>query len=222
MVCPWCLVGKRRLDKAAQAAREQLGVELVVRWRPFFLDSTLPPSPGFDKLAHYNAKFGAQRVAAMVPAMKDVGAREGVAFSYGGRISNTLDAHRLAEHAYEVGGSPLQCAVMDAMMRAYFEREADVGDAAVLADAAASAGMDRAEAAAYLASDAGRGEVARQAASGRVGGPRGARVSGVPFFVVNGRYALEGAQEPGVLLEAIRAAVEDMGADGGEQKAARG
>jgi predicted DsbA family dithiol-disulfide isomerase len=205
-ICPWCFVGKRRFDAAVAALRAagRPDLEVDVRWRPFFLDPSLPRE-GVDKLAHYKRKFGEERMAQMIPYMRATGAKETppIAFSYGGRISNTLDSHRLLELAHEQGGASLQNALVERLAHAYFEAEQDIGDREVLADAAASAGMERGAVAAFLASDAKAAEVKAEAEAFR----REHRVTGVPFFVLNGRRTLSGAQDVETFVEALRAEV---------------
>jgi predicted DsbA family dithiol-disulfide isomerase len=206
-VCPWCFVGKRRFEAAVAALRAggRPDLEVAVRWRPFFLDPTLPRE-GVDKLAHYRRKFGEERMAQMIPYMRAVGAKESppIAFSYGGRIGNTLDSHRLLALAYEQGGAALQGELVEALFRAYFEAERDVGSRDVLADAAAAAGMDRAAVAAFLASDAKADDVKAEVEAFR----RKHRVSGVPFFVLNGRLTLSGAQDVETFVDALQEAAQ--------------
>ena len=146
-ICPWCFVGKRRLEKAFRAVPE---LTYTVRWHPFQLDPSLP-AIGVDKLARYEAKFGGkQNVAAMLARMAEVGKREGISFDYGGRISNTVDSHRLIEWA---GARGLQDALVEQLFKFYFERRGDLGDRAALAREAAAVGLPEAEASALLASD---------------------------------------------------------------------
>lgn len=115
-ICPWCWVGKRRLERAVAAVRAQLAREggpplaVELRWHPFFLDPTLPKG-GVDKLGRYTAKFGAHRVAAMLPRMQAVGAAEGIRFSFGGLTADTTNSHRVMALALRTGGAALQNAV---------------------------------------------------------------------------------------------------------------
>lgn len=90
---------------------------MLIRWRPFFLDAHLPKK--LNKLEHYKEKFGAARVARMIPYMVEVGRSCGINFSYGGDIGNTLDSHRLIEYAYVKGGQDKQDAVVNALFRRY-------------------------------------------------------------------------------------------------------
>lgn len=111
-ICPWCWVGKRRFEKGLAAVRKAVNsdVSVQLRWRPFFLDPTLPKA-GIDKKTRYAEKFGAQRVAQMLPHMASIGKQEGINFSFGGKTANTTDSHRLMEKAFQLGGVELQNAL---------------------------------------------------------------------------------------------------------------
>lgn len=176
-----------------------------VTWKPFFLDPTLPKA-GINKLESYNKKFGPQRVAQMLPMMQRVGAAEGINFSYGGLIANTLDSHRLMEYAHKVGGSELQNKVCNELFSLYFEREGNIGSTEALADAAAKAGMDKAAVTAFLGTDELRREVQEEVQQLI----RKYRIGGVPFFVIDGKYKVEGAQE----AEAFSDIWEEIGSRG--------
>ena len=189
----WCIIGRRRLQRAIDAA-VALPIDFEVRWRPYFLDPTLPKA-GESKLARYKAKFGEERMEQMLPYMDSVGRKEGVHFSYGGLIADTTDSHRLAERAWQLGGAPLQNAVVAAMMSFYFEKEGNLGDKEKLSAAAAAGGMPLAEATALLAGDDLRAEVAEEA---KAWGQKYS-ITGVPFFVISAGgkpRTLSGAQEP--------------------------
>lgn len=139
-ICPWCYIGKRRLQRAI-AQLDPLRVTPVLRYHPFFLDSTLSKQ-SIDKLEHYHAKFGADRTKAMLARMKVTGADEGIAFSYVGKIGSTLLSHRLlmyvqkraavegeseVERWRRVGG------MVDILFSSYFEQEEDIADIDTLA-----------------------------------------------------------------------------------------
>ena len=194
VVCPWCYVGKRRLERAIAAA----GVPLTIRWRPFQLDSTIPIG-GKPRRDYLQQKFGsAARIDEIHKAITATGAAEGIAFAFDKiEVSpNTLDAHRLVRWAEEAG---LQNEVVEALFRAYFIEGRDIGDHAVLADIAGSAGMDCATVAARLARDEDRGAVQAEIESAqRIG------VTGVPTFILGGRYGLVGAQPAEEIAKALR------------------
>ena len=169
------------------------------------LDPSLP-AVGVSKMERYAAKFGAERMAAMIPYMQRIGSAEKppIKFSYGGRISNTLDSHRLLEFALQRGGPELQTALVEQLFHAYFEMEADVGDRRALTDAAVAVGMDRQEVSTFLDSDVLVDDVKRDvtAWASRY------RISGVPHFVIDGRLSLSGAQEADTFEEALTEAAE--------------
>ena len=195
VVCPWCFIGKRRLENAIAA----VGLPLRIRWRPFQLDPTIPPA-GKDRRAYLEAKFGsAERIRQMQETIAATGAAEGIAFAFD-KIAvspNTLDAHRLVRWAGESGR---QDEVVEALFRAYFLEGRNVGDHDVLADIAASAGMERESVAAWLASDQDRAAVSAEVEEAqRIG------VTGVPTFILAARYALVGAQPAEEIAGALRA-----------------
>src|SRR6478735_5243079 len=196
VICPWCLIGKRRLEKA-------LGNRpAVVRWHPFQLNPDMPRE-GIDRKSYRIRKFGSwersQELDAQVGA---AGRGEGIAFNFDkmARTPNTLDAHRVIWLAGERG---VQDAVVEALFLAYFTDGRDLSDRATLAEVADGAGLCRAEVDELLAGDAGLDVV-------RAGEEQAHRldVSGVPFFVVNGRVALSGAQPPELFLRAFEQAGE--------------
>ena len=199
VVCPWCFIGKRRLEQAIALSETRL----TIRWRPFQLDPTIPPE-GKDRRAYMEAKFGSlEKIASIHEHITRLGAGLGISFAFE-RIKvspNTLDAHRLIRWA---GEANVQDQVVEALFRAYFIDGRDLGDTAVLADIAANAGMDRAQIAERLASDDDRAEVrADIVASQRIG------VTGVPTYILANRYGLVGAQPAEELARAIQQVSEE-------------
>lgn len=193
-------MGKRRLEQALAQARAQAPgwAEFEVRWRPFQLNASAPKGRGVVKLDHYNTKFGPARVAQIVPYMVGVGKQHGIEFSYGGHIGNTFDSHRLLTAAYKEGGAALQDKLVEELFKAYFEQEKSMGEAAVLATCAEKAGM-KDTAAAVLADESLMAEETQAEMR-----QYGRAVSGVPFFIVDGAYALSGAQEPEAFLDLFK------------------
>jgi len=120
-VCPWCFVGKRRLEKALKQL-DPLKVQTEIRWLPFFLNPNAP-KPSQNKLEMYKKKFGPERVEQMVPHMKKVGGEEGINFSFGGNTGLTLDSHRLLEYALEKYGFVKQNELTEILFSYYFEQE---------------------------------------------------------------------------------------------------
>ncbi len=195
LVCPWCYVGKRRLERAL-AARPELPVR--VTWLPFQLSPDMPRE-GKDRQAHYAAIFGAERARTIMDGMRQTAAAEGLHFEAGpgARSPNTLSAHVLL---YWAGDRPDvdQNALAEKLFAAHHTRSEDLGDPAVLARLAGEVGMDPAGVEAQLR--AGKDEDRVQAL---IEEARQVGVSGVPFFIFNGQYAVSGAQPPEALVEVI-------------------
>lgn len=195
VVCPWCFLGKRRLE-AAVAAVPEIPVEL--RWRPFQLDPAIPPE-GVDRASYFREKFGdPARVEAIHDRLRELGRDVGIAFDFEAieKTPNTLDAHRLIRWATVEG---VQDALVERLFRLYFEEGGDLGRHAVLAAAAADAGMNGTVAERLLAGDADREEVTKEIEQARRIG-----VTGVPCMIFDGRYAVMGAQEVATIAGAIR------------------
>ncbi|PKP64745.1 MAG: polyketide biosynthesis protein [Alphaproteobacteria bacterium HGW-Alphaproteobacteria-8] len=193
-ICPWCLIGKTRLD-AALSARPDHPFRIV--WRPFQLNPDMPPR-GADRRAYLEAKFGGPSGAARVyGAIAQTAAQDGLTLNFDGiaRTPNTIDAHRVIRWA---GDGARQHALAQALFEAYFQRGLDIGAPDVLADAAAAVGMDRALIAARLATDEDRAAIRAQDAQAREMG-----VTGVPAFVIADRYRVSGAQPTDFWLRAI-------------------
>jgi len=191
-VCPWCYVGKRRLE-AALAARPDLAVE--VRWKPFELNPDLPAG-GADRAAYMKAKFGdGPALAAAHARLMDLGAKVGIPFRFDSikRVPNTRAAHALVALAGDRAD-----AVVEAIFAAYFERSEDIGDFDVLVRIAQAAGLEPDATRARLAAGEGFEAIATEEEAGR-----GMGITGVPFFVFAGRWALSGAQEPAQFIAAL-------------------
>ncbi len=191
-VCPWCYLGKRRLE-AALAERPDLPVE--VRWKPFELNPDLPVG-GTDRAAYMAAKFGdGPGLAAAHARLVDLGGRAGIPFRFEAiqRVPNTRAAHALVALA----GDRADGAV-EAIFAAYFERGEDIGSIDVLVRIAGSIGLDRETTRARLAAGDGFDAIAVEEEAGRRMG-----ITGVPFFVFAGRWALSGAQEPAQIIAAL-------------------
>ena len=198
VVCPWCYVGKRRLEGALRATGD-----VEVRWRPYQLDPTIP-AEGRDRQAYMRAKFGdGPRVAETQARLTALGEEIGVAFDFPAirRSPNTLDAHRLIRFAGEAGAAD---AMVERLFSDYFEHGRDIGDRAVLVEAARACGLDGEAVAARLASGEGGDEVRAEIEEARQVG-----VQGVPFFIFASKYAVSGAQSEDVLAQAIARARED-------------
>jgi predicted DsbA family dithiol-disulfide isomerase len=204
VVCPWCYIGKRKLEAALDELKaSEPALAVAVRWHPFQLNPDLPAA-GVPRSSYLAAKFGAgDRAAAIYSRVKDVGAEVGIPFAFE-RITlqpNTFEAHRLIAWAQTRGDLATAGALVERLFHAYFIDGEFLGDRATLVRAADAAGFDSAAARAMLASDEGRDTVAAEDRESRSVG-----IEGVPFFIFNGRTAVSGAHDPPTLLEAISAA----------------
>jgi predicted DsbA family dithiol-disulfide isomerase len=181
-ICPWCWIAKRRLDRAIAALAPD--VTASVTWRPFELNPAMPKA-GVDRRAYRSAKFGSwQHSQALDAQVAAAGRPEGLVFNHDKieRTPNTIDAHRLIHLA---GQQAKQDLVVEGLSAAYFNEGRDVGDATVLADVGASAGLDHARILAMLGSAEGQAEVRSEllrAVSLRVSGVPTVLVDGIPLF----------------------------------------
>lgn len=195
-VCPWCFIGKRRLERAVQELQARVpGAQVAVHWLPYQLNPGAPDA-GVSKMQAYNDKFGPARVAQMVPAMTQTFASEGLAYSMGGLTGNTRNSHRLLAWAAAHHGLAKQNALAEEVFRGYFCEERYINDPAFLLSAAEAAGLPRAAAAAQLDNPRGEGEALVARELGKFPG-----VNGVPHFVVEGKHHIGGAQPPEVFVE---------------------
>ncbi|BAI72790.1 oxidoreductase [Azospirillum sp. B510] len=191
LICPWCYIGKRRLDRAL-AQRPSLRPEL--RWQPFQLNPDMPHG-GMARDDYLAAKFGgAERARQIHRVVEDTAARDGLPLALDRirRTPNSFDAHRLVRIAGRLG---LGNAMADRLFAAYFVEGEDIGDPDALATLAAGLGMDFTETRRQLASDA---ESAAVFAADTLARQMG--LQAVPCYIFNRRYALSGAQEPASFL----------------------
>ncbi len=200
-ICPWCWIGKKRLDDAlAMLATSDPGLRFELAFFPFMLNPDMPDE-GVERAAYRTAKFGSiERARELDANVTAAGAGAGLDFRLEAiaRTPNTTNAHRLSRFAAEAG---LQHAVMEAIFRAYFKGGRDIGDVSVLGDIAAEAGMDRGAVTERLMGTEGREEVRAEAAAASRAG-----ISGVPTFVLNRHILFSGAQSPDTIAEALRTA----------------
>jgi predicted DsbA family dithiol-disulfide isomerase len=199
VVCPWCYVGKRRLERALT----EFGGDVRVTWRPFQLNPTMPKD-GMDRTAYLEAKFGSlEAFRQLEEHVLAAGASERIAFAFEkiARTPNTFAAHRLIWFAE---GEGCQDAVVDSLFRGYFEEGADIGSIPALVDLAGRAGLDREFVERMLQSEEGITEVKAEEAAGHKLGIRG-----VPYFVVDGTYAISGAQPVQVFVSALQRVAGD-------------
>jgi predicted DsbA family dithiol-disulfide isomerase len=197
VVCPWCFVGKRRLE-AALASTHSAAV--AVRWRPFQLDPTIPPE-GLERRAYMRAKFRDDaRLADVHARLRALGAEVGIEFDFDAisRSPNTLDAHRLIRWA---AASGVQGEVVERLFSAYFEHGRDIGDRSVLTEIAVQSGMDAEVVGLQFAGDDGIDAIRNEIAEAQEIG-----VTGVPFFIFASRFAVSGAQSAELLARALQSA----------------
>ncbi|GGM75648.1 DsbA family oxidoreductase [Dactylosporangium sucinum] len=198
IVCPWCYIGKRRLERAL-ATLDGADGGVSVEWRSFLLDPSTPtgdPRTVAESLAARKGLSQAQ-VRGMFAHVTGIAAEEGLRYDFDrARTVNTLDAHRLL-HFGKAGGK--QGELKERLMRAYFTEGADVGDHAVLAGLAGEVGLDEVAAKQALTDGSYADGVAEDIATARAYG-----ISGVPFFVFNGRLGVSGAQPVEIFQQALR------------------
>jgi len=194
-ICPWCYIGKANLDRAiAETGQNPFDIE----WRICQLNPDMPAG-GLDRRTYLEEKFGGrERAQAIYQRITDAAADSGldVNFDRIARAPNTMDAHRLIRWARSSGA---QNALVAQLFHRYFEQGHDISDHAVLLDAAVAAGMERDVVATLLEGDADRAQLAEEDIAAREMG-----ISGVPCFIVGGRYVLQGAQPPETWANVIR------------------
>jgi len=203
VVCPWCYIGKRKLE-AALALPEAAGLPpVVVRWHPFQLNPDMPQD-GMPRKQYLEDKFGGpERAAAIYERVRAAGSAVGLNLNIDGitRQANTLAAHALIGFAQQDDRDGSD--VKERLLKAYFVENRDIGDVDVLTAIAAEAGLDADAARAFITSAEEREAVSESDAQARQLG-----VTGVPFFIFNRQLAVSGAQDPETLLAAMRQAVE--------------
>lgn len=193
-VCPWCFIGKRKLETAL-AQRPDISFD--IHWRAYRLDPNVPRG-GVDRRAYMKAKFGdSPRTSAMSDAIKAAGEAENIAFAFD-RIEkrpDTINSHRLIRWAVTAGK---QTDIVERLFKAYFEDGRDIGDPAVLVAIAREADMDADLVADLLAKDADRELIEQEdALAHRMG------ISGVPTFIFANKYLISGAHDADKLVKVI-------------------
>jgi predicted DsbA family dithiol-disulfide isomerase len=199
IVCPWCYIGKRRFERGLSLLDSPPAVEFV--HRAFQLNPGAPRDKTSSRRAYLMAKYGwsAPQTDAMDARMHQVAAAEGLDYHLAGTSTgNTFDAHRVIHFARSKG---LEDAALERLYRAYFTEQRSIFDHESLAALAADAGLDRDETARMLAGDAFADAVRADLEDAAT-----LHVSGVPFFVINNRFSISGAQSADIFAEAIRRA----------------
>ena len=201
VVCPWCFIGKRRLEKAI-ALRPDIPVE--VHYRPYFLNPWVPRE-GMSRVDYLTTKFGSpERYEKIALRVAQAAANEGLTYNVGAlaRQPNTLDCHRLILWGGRLGKA---ARVKQRLMEIYFSEGGDLSDPDVLVQAASDCGLDPVEVRALLASDADVTAVEQAAKSAQEAG-----IEGVPFYVFGNVLAVSGAQAPDYLAGAIERAASEL------------
>ncbi len=199
VICPWCFIGKRRLEKAIAALDGQH--EVQVHWHPFQLNPAMPKE-GISRKEYRTRKFGNwERSLELDAKVIAVGKSEGIDFAFDKieRTPNTVDAHRLIWLADQIG---CQDAVVEALFRAYFTDGRNISNRQTLIDVVSEAGLERKAAETMLNGDEGMDVIEK---AGQLS--RRHQVTGVPFFIINNAITLSGAQESDTFLDAFRQAI---------------
>lgn len=200
-ICPWCYIGKRRLERALAQAPQP---ELKLGWRPFQLNPDMPVE-GIDRKAYLRAKFGdPNKSYAQVAA---AGREEGIDFAFDKiqRTPNTILAHRLIRYAVRAAR---QDEVVETLFRGYFIEGQDIGQLQTLVSLAAAAGLDAGAVESYLAGTEDEDTIRQEDAFARQIG-----IQGVPCFIIDRQYAVSGAQPPQAFLEVFELAKTGGGSD---------
>jgi predicted DsbA family dithiol-disulfide isomerase len=204
VVCPWCFIGKKRLEKAI-AMQPEIPVE--VHYRPYFLNDWIPPN-GMPREQYLTTKFGSpERYKGIAQRVTAAAAGEGLVYAADkiSRQPNTRDAHRLIRWADAIGKAP---EMKQRLMDLYFTEGADLSDADVLVQAAADVGLDADQVRKALDSGKDAADVEREANAAKESG-----IQGVPMFIFAGKFAVSGAQAPEYLAEAIARAAQAEAAE---------
>ncbi|KAF2457415.1 DSBA-like thioredoxin domain-containing protein [Lineolata rhizophorae] len=204
VVCPWCYVGKKRLEKGIELFREahpDSNDTFTTTWYPFYLNPDAPIT-GIDKKEMYDNKFGPERTRMMFARLSAIGEAEGINFKFGGRTGNTRNAHRLVQLG-KTKGPDVQTKIVEALFEAYFENEKDITDEETLVSAGVKAGIEESEVKDWLKSGKGGKDVDSEVTEANSN-----MITGVPHFTLQDQYEVEGAQDPQAftrLFELIKA-----------------
>jgi predicted DsbA family dithiol-disulfide isomerase len=202
VVCPWCYIGKRRFEAGmALAEAEDLGVKFEVSYRPFQLDPTAAPGVAGPVVEAYARKFGGMEQAEQILArVTSAAADEGLEFNMDRALrANTLLAHRLLWLADQPDSPVDQEILKERLLKAYFTDGVHIGDPDALTECAVDVGFDRAEIEQFLESDRGVSEVQAELEEARTNG-----ITAVPTYVLNGQWAIPGAQDPETFAQVLR------------------
>ena len=201
-ICPWCYIGKRRLERALLQAPQP---DVRIGWRPFQLNPDMP-AEGMDRKDYLHAKFGDESGGKRYEQVIAAGCEEGIAFAFDRirRTPNTILAHRLIRFSLRENR---QAELVETLFHGYFTEGMDIGDAGTLASLAAVAGIDKGKATAFLTGNEDEDTIRQEDAFARQIG-----IEGVPCFIIDRQYAISGAQPPEAFLEVFELARKEEGA----------
>ncbi|KAH6658051.1 DSBA-like thioredoxin domain-containing protein, partial [Truncatella angustata] len=204
-VCPFCYLGKKRLDKGIELYRKVYpgGKDdtFNISWSAFYLDPTAP-QVGIPLMERMEQRFGREKLPMIREALRKQGLQDGINFSTESKIGNTRNAHRLIQLA-KTKGNEIENRVAMELFKAYFEDGGDITSFQTLTDAAVKAGMDRDRTKDWLDSGKGGEAVDKEVEEANAKG-----LSGVPQFTIQGKWQVDGAQDPRDFFDAIVAARE--------------
>ena len=201
VVCPWCFIGKHRLE---QAIAQIPDIPVEVHFRPYYLNDWIPRA-GIARDEYLTTKFGSpERYRGIAGRVTAAAAAEGLVYASDkiNRQPNTIDAHRLIRWADAIGRAPQ---MKQRLMEMYFTEGADLTDREVLVNAAAGIGLNADKVRAALATDKDEAEIEREVEQAKDAG-----IQGVPFFILAGKYGISGAQDPKALAQAIRQVADEQ------------
>ncbi|KAI0886950.1 DSBA oxidoreductase [Annulohypoxylon maeteangense] len=204
-VCPWCYIGKKRVDKAIDLYRKVYpGAKddtFTITWSPFYLDPT-SPKVGVPITERMVQRFGPERLAALQRRLTTIGREESIDFSFRGKVGNTRDSHRLIQLG-KTKGNEVENKVVLELFKSYFESDGDITSHDTLIAAAEKAGLNKAEVKDWLDTGKGGKEVDEEVQEAVA-----KDIHGVPHFTVQGKYEVDGAQDAQAFLEAFASVKE--------------
>lgn len=212
-VCPFCYIGYKRIQRAIALTNAQPlrtgPINFKLHFVPFQLDGTIPPYPGIDRREKYFAKFGQANFERMEKSIGERGKEEGLDIKFRGQLSNTLDSHRVLNKAYDVKGWEGQKIVAEILFTKFFEESQDQADPEILSDALEKAGvMSKEKAKKFIASDELAERTQEEFLRGQEKG-----ITGVPYFAIDGKYAVSGAQDVSTFVNLFKALTGNQEAD---------
>jgi predicted DsbA family dithiol-disulfide isomerase len=201
VVCPWCYIGKRRFEAGLAMIEDDVEVDFDVSFHPYQLDPRAAPGVATPVFDAYSKKFGSpERATEIIGHVTETAAGEGLEFRMDrAQRANTLLAHRLIWRAAQPGSPVDQDTMKERLLKAYFTDGLNIGDPEVLADCASEIGFDRADAIRFLESDEGSEEVRAELIGAQQNG-----ITAVPTYVLDGQWAIPGAQEAETFAQVLR------------------